>query len=231
MALNLVKGQSESISSNITKLRVGLGWEPNESLSNHDFDLDVSAFMLGENGKVINDNYLVFYNSDLRVHPSNLFKLEPIDSNKYPPYYDEEEKKQIDSKEHHRRKTRPLDPDFSIWGSIDDMDGNTSDGGDDENLNIDLSKISPLVKEIIIVASIYEYDVRKQNFGQVDDSYISIYDENSNTELYKYELNEDFSICTAIEFCRIYKRGSEWKVQATGIGHTDGLNNLVSKYI
>jgi tellurium resistance protein TerD len=53
MALNLVKGQSESISSNITKLRVGLGWEPNQSLSNHDFDLDVSAFMLGENGKVI----------------------------------------------------------------------------------------------------------------------------------------------------------------------------------
>ncbi len=219
MALNLVKGQSESISSNITKLRVGLGWEPNESLSNHDFDLDVSAFMLGENGKVINENYLVFYNSELRVLPTNIFSLEHYNPTKYP-----------NREKDYRLKTRPVDPDFSIHGSVDDTSGNVSDGGDDENLNIDLSKISPLVKEIIIVASIYEYDIRKQNFGQVDDSYISIYDENSNSELYKYELNEDFSICTAIEFCRIYKRGNEWKVQATGIGHTDGLNNLVAKY-
>lgn len=220
MALNLVKGQSESISSGITKLRVGLGWEPNESLSNHDFDLDVSAFMLGDNGKVINENYLVFYNSELRVLPNNLYKLEHFDPSKYP-----------DREKDYRLKTRPVDPDFSIHGSVDDTSGNVSDGGDDENLNIDLNKISHLVKEIVIVASIYEYDIRNQNFGQVDDSYISIYDENSNSELYKYELNEDFSICTAIEFCRIYKRGSEWKVQATGIGHKDGLNNLVSKYI
>jgi tellurium resistance protein TerD len=220
MALNLVKGQSESISSSITKLRVGLGWEPNESLSHHDFDLDVSAFMLGDNGKVINENYLVFYNSELRVLPNNLYSLEQYNPTKYP-----------NKEKDYRLKTRPVDPDFSIHGSVDDTSGNVSDGGDDENLNIDLSRIFHQVKEIIIVASIYEYDIRKQNFGQVDDSYISIYDENSNSELYKYELNEDFSICTAIEFCRIYKRGNDWKVQATGIGHTDGLNNLVSKYI
>jgi tellurium resistance protein TerD len=220
MALNLVKGQSESISSGITKLRVGLGWEPNEKLSSFDFDLDVSAFLLGENGKVLNDNYLVFYNSELRVLPTNMYQIEPYDTTKYP-----------NRERDFRLKTRPVDPDISIHGSIDDTSGNVSDGGDDENLNIDLSRISNNVKEIVIVASIYEYDVRKQNFGQVDDSYISIYDENSNILLYKYELSEDFSTCTAIEFCRIYKRGDEWKVQATGIGHIDGLNNLVVKYI
>ena len=98
-------------------------------------------------------------------------------------------------------------------------------------MNIDLNRVSKDIKEIIIVASIYEYDVRNQNFGQVDDSYISIYDENSNTELYKFELNEDYSICTAIEFCRIYRRGIDWKVQAIGKGHPDGLNSLVSKYL
>ncbi len=220
MALNLVKGQSESISSSITKLRVGLGWEPNEQLSNHEFDLDVSAFMLGDNGKVIDENYLVFYNSDLRVLPNQLFQLEPYDAMKYP-----------NRERDYRLKTQPVDPDFSVHGSIDDTSGNVSDGGDDENLFIDLSRVSASVKEIIIVASIYEYDVRKQNFGQVDDSYISIYDELNNSLLYKYELNEDFSICTAIEFCRIYRRGAEWKVQATGVGHQDGLNNLVTKYV
>ena len=220
MALNLVKGQSESISSSISKLKVGLGWEPNESLSNHEFDLDVSAFMLDEKGKLLNDNYLVFYNSELRVLPENIFKIEPYNSTQYP-----------NREKDYRLKTRPVDPDFSVHGSIDDTSGEVSEGGDDENMNIDLNRVSKDIKEIIIVASIYEYDVRNQNFGQVDDSYISIYDENSNTELYKFELNEDYSICTAIEFCRIYRRGVDWKVQAIGKGHPDGLNSLVSKYL
>ena len=220
MALNLVKGQSESISSSISKLKVGLGWEPNESLSNHEFDLDVSAFMLDEKGKLLNDNYLVFYNSELRVLPENIFKIEPYNSTQYP-----------NREKDYRLKTRPVDPDFSVHGSIDDTSGEVSEGGDDENMNIDLNRVSKDMKEIIIVASIYEYDVRRQNFGQVDDSYISIYDENSNTELYKFELNEDYSICTAIEFCRIYRRGVDWKVQAIGKGHSDGLNSLVSKYL
>ena len=220
MALNLVKGQSESISSSISKLKVGLGWEPNESLSNHEFDLDVSAFMLDEKGKLLNDNYLVFYNSELRVLPENIFKIEPYNSTQYP-----------NREKDYRLKTRPVDPDFSVHGSIDDTSGEVSEGGDDENMNIDLNRVSKDIKEIIIVASIYEYDVRRQNFGQVDDSYISIYDENSNTELYKFELNEDYSICTAIEFCRIYRRGVDWKVQAIGKGHSDGLNSLVSKYL
>ena len=220
MALNLVKGQSEAISSSITKLRVGLGWEPNVSLSNHKFDLDVSAFLLSENGKVINENYLVFYNSELRVLPSNIYTIEPYNPQKYP-----------NREKDFRLNTRPVDPDFAVHGSIDDTDGLTSDGGDDENLNIDLKRVSMQVKEIVIVASIYEYDIRKQNFGQVDDSYISIYDEANENMLFKYELNEDFSTCTAIEFCRIYRRGADWKVQATGIGHNDGLNNLVSKYL
>jgi tellurium resistance protein TerD len=205
MALNLIKGQSEIISSSVRKLRIGLGWDPNDKLSNHDFDLDVSAFMLGDNGKLLNENYLVFYNSDLRVLSTNLLSLEPYNNSLYP-------NREID----YRLKTRPVDPDFSIYGSIDDTSGKASDGGDDENLDIDLDKVSNEVKEIIIVASIYEYDIWNQNFGQVDDSYISIYDELGKSILYKYELNEDFSICTSIEFCRIYRRGNEWKVQATG---------------
>jgi len=220
MALNLVKGQSESISSSIAKLRVGLGWEPNESLSNYEFDLDVSAFLLGSNGKLINENYLVFYNSELRVTSNNLFVFENYNPLKYP-----------NREEDYRLKTRPVDPEFSVHGSIDDTSGNVSDGGDDENLNINLDKVSKKVNEIIIVASIYEHETRKQNFGQVDDSYISIYDEKQNNMLYKYELNEDFSTCTAIEFCRIYRRGPEWKIQATGIGHNNGLNGPISKYL
>ena len=192
-------------------------------MSEHDFDLDVSAFMLGKNKKVISDDYMVFYNSEKRVSPNNLSKLESANSTKYPPYTDEEGKSHS-SHDHWREKTRPVDPDFSVIGSIDDTDGKTSAGGDDETMDIDLSKIRSEVKEIVIVVSIYEYAERNQNFGQVDDSYVRIYKPATpDTDEYKYELNEDFSACASVEFCRIYRHNGEWKLKALGIGHKGGL--------
>jgi tellurium resistance protein TerD len=228
MGINLVKGQNSVLS--LLKFCVGLGWEPNENLSNDVFDLDVSAFMLGPNKKLLADEYLVFYNSDpLRVIPTNLNKIEPQSESKYPPYIDEEGKL-VSSYDHWRIKTRPVDPEFAVIGSIDDMDGKTSAGGDDETMDIDLSKVNPLIEEIVITVTIDKHIERKQNFGQVDDSYVRIYNPTTKEELYKYELSEDFSTSTAIEFCRLYKKGSEWKVQALGIGHSNGIEELVQKY-
>ena len=48
--INLQKGQRIEIA--LTKVGVGLGWDPNDS-TGYDFDLDASAFMLGENKKVL----------------------------------------------------------------------------------------------------------------------------------------------------------------------------------
>jgi tellurium resistance protein TerD len=232
MGINLIKGQNSVLS--LLKFCVGLGWDPNESLSVDDFDLDVSAFMLDANKKLLTDEYLVFYNSDpLRVTSINLNKIEPQSESKYPSYTEKDNKgidKLVSSYEHWRRKTRPVDPEFSVIGSIDDMDGNTSAGGDDETMDIDLSKVNPLIEEIIITVTIDKFKERKQNFGQVDDSYVRIYNPTTKEELYKYELSEDFSTSTAIEFCRLYKKGNEWKVQALGIGHCNGIEELVKKY-
>ncbi len=226
----LEKGKSKELS--ISKLRIGLGWEPNLDDSPFPFDLDVSAFMLGRKGKLPKDDYLVFYNSDGRVLPKKLLKLESPDEVKYPSYIDDEGE-EVSSHENWRRSTRPVDPEFSVYGSIDDMEGVVSDGGDDETMNINLEKVSDEIKEIIIVASIYDYVNRDyQNFGQIDESYISIYNELSNSPepIYKYELNEDFSEDSAIEFVRIFREGAFWKVEALGNGHSDGLQSIISKY-
>jgi tellurium resistance protein TerD len=188
--------------------------------------------MLGIDGKLRNEEHLVFYNSDRRVLPDKLQKLEPQDELKYPAYIDEEGK-EISSFENWRRSTRPVDPGFSVYGSIDDMDGEVSDGGDDETMNINMEKVSNEISEIVIVASIYDYTGRDhQNFGQIDDSYISIYNELSNSPdpIYKYELNEDFSEVSAIEFVRIFRDSTSWKVEALGIGHPDGLQSVINKY-
>lgn len=110
-------------------------------------------------------------------------------------------------------------------------DNRTGDGdGDDESIIIDLAKIDPRATEVCIVVTIDEYEARKQNFGQVRNSFIRIVDNNNNSEIMKFELDEDFSIETACEFGRIYKRNGEWKFEAIGAGMKGGLQDYLNKY-
>jgi len=183
MAINLTKGQRIEIG--LSKVGIGLGWDPNEG-TGFDFDLDASAFMLGENKKIPKDEFFVFYNN-------------------------------------------PLSPDQAVESSGDDTTGGSSDG-DDETLTVDLSKVDPKISEIIFTVTIHEYEARRQNFGQVRNSFIRIYNAQTNEEIAKYELDEDFSVETAVEFGRLYKRGGEWKFEAMGIGYKGGLDYFVKKY-
>lgn len=119
-------------------------------------------------------------------------------------------------------------PDGSVAHTGDNL---TGDGdGDDEQIKIDLTKIDSSVKEICIVVTIHDAETRKQNFGQVRNSFIRIVDDSNNTELVKYELEEDFSIETAVEFGRIYNREGQWKFEAIGMGQKGGLEDFLNKY-
>ena len=118
-------------------------------------------------------------------------------------------------------------PDGAVTHTGDNLTG--AGDGDDEKIQIDLSNISPDVNEISFVVTIHHADTRRQNFGQIRNSYIRILDQ-ANVELVKYELDEDFSIETAVEFGRIYKRNDEWKFEAVGIGMKGGLQDYLNKY-
>ena len=183
MAINLQKGQREAISA--PKFIIGLGWDTNSSSTGSAFDLDASVFILGDNKKLLADEFFVFYNN---------------------------------------KKS----PDQAVEHSGDNLTG--EGGGDDESIIVDLSKVDPRVAEICIVVTIHEAEVRKQNFGQVRNSYIRVLDAATNTEVLKYELEEDFSIETAIEFGRIYKRDGKWKFEAVGVGMKGGLEDYLNKY-
>ncbi len=218
MAVNLVKGQNTVLDMNV--FHVGLGWDVNEGASQYDFDLDVAAFMIGSNKKTLGDDYLVFYNSDKRVKPSDLKTI--VSSSLWT------------DNDKLRHESRPVDPELSVIGSIDDEDGQTSEDGDDETMDINLDKVNPNVQEIVITVSIYEWEKRKQNFGQVERAYVRLYKpghEAEGKEDYRYDLTEDFSACASVEFCRLYRYNGAWKVQATGIAHKGGLEELVSKYM
>mgnify|MGYP003394113739 FL=1 len=69
MAVSLSKGGNISLSKSAPSLKrilVGLGWE-SRSTTGADYDLDASAFLLGENGKVRRDEDFLFYNQLLSV--------------------------------------------------------------------------------------------------------------------------------------------------------------------
>ena len=63
MAINLQKGQRVTLDNSMKLALVGLGWDTNRYDGGHDFDLDASAFLLDENGKLIRDEDFVFYNN------------------------------------------------------------------------------------------------------------------------------------------------------------------------
>lgn len=63
MPVNLSKGQRVSLDKSLTRALIGLGWDVNHYDGGYDFDLDASAFLLGANGKVLNDQDFVFYNN------------------------------------------------------------------------------------------------------------------------------------------------------------------------
>lgn len=121
-------------------------------------------------------------------------------------------------------------PDGALQHTGDDPDGKSSDGNDDEAIIIDLEKVDPRVEEILFVVTIEDFERRTQNFGMVRNSYIRVVDNSNHQEIAKYELDEDFSIETGVEFGRLYKRNGSWKFEASGIGYRADLGFFLEKY-
>lgn len=121
-----------------------------------------------------------------------------------------------------------VSPDNAVEHTGDNL---TGDGdGDDESIKIDLSKINPNATELCFVVTIHDAENRKQNFGQVRNSFVRVYNPDNKEEILKYELEEDFSVETAVEFGRLYKRNGEWKFEAVGVGLKGGLQDFLNKY-
>ena len=117
-------------------------------------------------------------------------------------------------------------------GSVNHMGDNlTGEGeGDDEQIKVELLKVPENVTKIAFTATIYEPEQRRQNFGQVSNSFIRIVDMSTDTELIRYDLGEDFSIETAVVVGELYRHNGEWKFNAIGSGFQGGLAALCGHY-
>ncbi|WP_266202746.1 TerD family protein [Pontibacter kalidii] len=139
-----------------------------------------------------------------------------------------DENKKLLSDQHFVFYNNLKSPDGAVEHTGDNL---TGDGdGDDEQVLVDLSRIDSKVAEICVVVTIHDAENRRQNFGQVRNSFVRVFDGNTNQDILKYELEEDFSIETAVEFGRIYKRDDKWKFEAVGVGMKGGLQDYLNRY-
>lgn len=131
------------------------------------------------------------------------------------------------------------DKNFVFYNNLNSADGavthtgdnRTGEGeGDDESIKVDFSKLSKDITEIAIVVTIHDATQRKQNFGMVRNAFMRIVDESSNKEIAKYDLEEDFSTETAVEFGKLYFKDNEWRFNAIGSGFKGGLGEFCKKY-
>jgi tellurium resistance protein TerD len=187
MGISLSKGGNISLSKTDPTLKnvlVGLGWDV-RATDGADYDLDASAFMVKEDGKVRSDSDFIFYN-----------------------------------------QTK------STCGSVEHTgDNRTGAGdGDDETVVVLLDKVPADVQRVAFTVTIYDAEVRKQNFGQIARAYVRIVNKDTNNEVARYDLSEDASIETAMIFGEIYRHGGEWKFRAVGQGYAGGLAALARQY-
>jgi len=134
----------------------------------------------------------------------------------------------------------PQDEYFVFYNNLHSPDGavvhqgdnRTGEGdGDGEKIFIDLTKLNPLIQELVFVVTIDEAINRRQNFGQVDNVHIRIFDLNAHQEIAKYDLEDNFSTETAIEFGRLCKKDGSWVFKAVGIGYNAGLQGFVDIFV
>ena len=119
MSISLKKGGNFNLSKNepsLKKILIGLGW----NFINNAVDLDASVFVLGKNGKLLAEEYVVFYN--------NL-----------------------------------KSPDGAIEHLGDNRTGMGDD--DDEMILVNLDKVSPDAKQILITVSIHATEIKNHHFG------------------------------------------------------------------
>ncbi|OZY32059.1 TerD family protein [Pseudomonas lundensis] len=187
MAVSLSKGGNVSLTKEapgLTEVVVGLGWDPRVT-DGTEFDLDASVFILGENGKVLNDGSFVFYNN----------------------------------------KTSP---DGNVVHQGDNRSG--AGDGDDEQVNVNLAGFEAETKKLVFAVTIHDADARKQSFGQVSNAYIRVLNKADGKEIARYDLSEDASTETAMNFGELYNHNGEWKFKAIGQGYAGGLAALASSY-
>lgn len=109
-------------------------------------------------------------------------------------------------------------------------DNRTGDGeGDDEEININLTSVSPNVVQLLIVITIHNKS-DGFHFGNVLNSSVRVYNQTNGSVLCQYQLTESYDGCDSLIIGRFYRSGTEWEFEAMGQAFEGGLGATVELY-
>lgn len=101
---------------------------------------------------------------------------------------------------------------------------------DDEQIRIDLNRVPAHIHRIAFTITIHDALQKRQNFGQISDSYVRIFNEQTSEELLRFNLGKDFTVETAIVAAELYRHNGEWKFNAIASGFQGGLAALCQNF-
>lgn len=103
--------------------------------------------------------------------------------------------------------------------------------GDDEQIMIDLASLPNQYDKIVVVVNIYQAAQRKQHFGMIRNAFIRICDAETNQEILKYNLSENYDGMTAMVFGELYRYNGSWKFNAIGQATQDNsVSDLARRF-
>ncbi len=118
-------------------------------------------------------------------------------------------------------------------GAVNHMGDNLTGAGDgdDEQIAVNLESLPANYDKIVFVVNIYQAQQRNQHFGMINNAFIRIFDAETNQELCKYNLSENYNNMTAMIFGEIYRYNGTWKFNAIGQGTQDkDVSSLANRY-
>lgn len=115
--------------------------------------------------------------------------------------------------------------DGALSHSGDNRDG--AGEGDDETITVNFSKVPANVDKIVVSANIFDAQPT-QNFGQVRNAFLRVYNKLTGEELCRYDLSEDYSVFQGVNFGELYRNNGEWKFGATTLGYNGTINDAIS---
>lgn len=124
----------------------------------------------------------------------------------------------------HSSKPKMITADGAIHHSGDNRDGKAA--GVDESILIDIPKITAACDEITFFVTVFS--PVGLTFGNIGSASISLVDEDTKKELACYNLKEQFSTETALQFGSLNRTGSDWTFTAIGGGYTLDIGGVLS---
>lgn len=135
-------------------------------------------------------------------------------------------------------KTRQ-DEDFVFYNNLSGRDGaarhmgdsRTGAGdGDDERIIVDLMSLPFDIVSIGVALTIYDQDMNANNFTMVKNAYFRIVNNETNQEVFRFELDEDMGDSTGLLIGFLERVGSDWVYKALGEPVPGGLARIATDF-